>query len=189
MGLALFSPLAFTGVIYFIVHNIFAKANLFLISGAVNQLEGSYQLKKLGGLYRSRLGLALLFLIPALSLAGLPPLSGFWGKLILVQAGLELKQYLIVAISLGVSMLTLYSMIKIWNEAFWKAAPKDTAVTSPAKVSRQKWFFHLTPIIGLAVFTILIGLFVEPFFQLAQQAAAQLLDPSQYIQTVLGGKS
>jgi multicomponent Na+:H+ antiporter subunit D len=81
MGLALFSPLAFAGVIYFIVHNILAKSNLFLISGAVDQLQDSYQLKKLGGLYRSRLGLAVLFLIPALSLAGLPPLSGFWGEI------------------------------------------------------------------------------------------------------------
>jgi multicomponent Na+:H+ antiporter subunit D len=189
MGLALFSPLAFAGAIYFIVHNILAKANLFLISGAVDQLQGSYQLKQLGGLYRSRLGLALLFLIPAFSLAGLPPLSGFWGKLILVQAGLELKQYLIVAVSLGVSMLTLYSMIKIWNEVFWKAAPEKPAVAALAKVPLQIWFFHLAPIVGLAAFTVLIGLMAEPFLQLAQQAAAQLLDPSQYIQTVLGGRS
>jgi multicomponent Na+:H+ antiporter subunit D len=187
MGLALFSPLAFAGAIYFIVHNILAKTNLFLISGAVDQLQGSFQLKKLGGLYRSHLGLALLFLIPALSLAGLPPLSGFWGKLILVQAGLELKQYLIVAVSLGVSMLTLYSMIKIWNEVFWKAAPEKLAVAAPVKVQALNWFFHLAPIVVLAVFTILIGLVAEPFLQLAHQAAAQLLDPSQYIQTVLGG--
>jgi multicomponent Na+:H+ antiporter subunit D len=187
MGLALFSPLALAGAIYFIVHNILAKSNLFLISGVVNRLHGSYQLKSLGGLYRSRLGLAILFLIPALSLAGLPPLSGFWGKLILVQAGLELKQYLIVAISLGVSVLTLYSMIKIWNEVFWKAASDNQTVEAPVMHNSQNWFFQVAPIIGLAAFTILIGVIAEPFIQLAQQASAQLLDPDLYIQTVLGG--
>jgi multicomponent Na+:H+ antiporter subunit D len=186
MGLALFSPLALAGAVFYIMHHIIVKANLFLISGAVNRLQGSYQLKKLGGLYRSRVGLAVLFLIPALSLAGLPPLSGFWAKLTIIQAGLEQSQYLIVAVALGVGMLTLYSMIKIWNEAFWKAAPETVVATeNPA---RGTWAFYLAPIVVLALFTLTIGLVAEPFFQLAQQTAAQLLDPNQYIQTVLGGR-
>ena len=185
MGLALFSPIALAGAVFYIMHHIIVKTNLFLISGAVNRLQGSYQLKKLGGLYSSRLGLAVLFLIPALSLAGLPPLSGFWAKLTIIQAGLEESQFFIVAVALGVGMLTLYSMIKIWNEVFWKASPKT--VIDSDKSTGASWVFYLAPIVVLALFTLTIGLVAEPFFQLAQQTAVQLLNPSQYIQTVLGG--
>jgi multicomponent Na+:H+ antiporter subunit D len=185
MGLALFSPLALAGAVFYIMHHIIVKTNLFLISGAVNHLQGSYQLKKLGGLYSSRLGLAVLFLIPALSLAGLPPLSGFWAKFTIIQAGLEQGQFLIVAVALGVGMLTLYSMIKIWNEVFWRASPETVAESE--KPTGIGWAFYLAPIIVLALFTLAIGLVAEPFYQLAQQTAAQLLNPSLYIQTVLGG--
>jgi multicomponent Na+:H+ antiporter subunit D len=187
MGLALFSPLALAGAVFYIMHHIIVKANLFLVSGAVNRLQGSYQLKSLGGLYRSRLALAVLFLIPALSLAGLPPLSGFWAKLTIIQAGVEQSQFVIVAIALGVGMLTLYSMIKIWNEVFWKEKPDQVTEVDSNQPSRWNWVFYISPIVVLALFTLIIGLVAEPFFQLAQQTAAQLLDPTQYIETVLGG--
>ena len=187
MGLALFSPLALAGAVFYILHHIIVKSNLFMISGAVNRLQDSYQLKSLGGLYRSRLGLAVLFLIPALSLAGLPPLSGFWAKLTIIRAGIEQSQFVIVAVALGVGMLTLYSMIKIWNEVFWKADPKNSVEVEPDNDERWNWVFYITPIIVLAVCTLTIGLVAEPFFKLSQQAADQLLDPTQYIETVLGG--
>ena len=77
MGLALFTPLALAGSVFYIAHHIIVKTNLFLVSGVVYRLRGTYQLKKLGGLYRFYPGLSLLFLIPAFSLAGIPPLSGF----------------------------------------------------------------------------------------------------------------
>ena len=89
MGLALFSPLALAGSIFYIIHHIIVKTNLFLISGVVNHLRGTYQLKNLGGLYKVYPMLGLLFLIPAFSLAGIPPLSGFWAKFVLIKAGLE----------------------------------------------------------------------------------------------------
>ena len=88
MGLGLFSSLALAGSVFFIAHNIIAKTNLFLISGLAYRLRGTYDLHALGGLYAAYPVVALLFLIPALSLAGLPPLSGFAAKLILVRAGL-----------------------------------------------------------------------------------------------------
>jgi len=185
-GLALFSPAALAGAVFYIIHHIIVKANLFLISGAVNRLQGSYQLKELGGLYRSKLSLAVLFLIPALSLAGLPPLSGFWAKFTIMAAGLDQKEYTIVAVALGVSLLTLYSMFKIWNEVFWKAAPVDNNHSNNMAPSRQSWILTIAPILVLAIFTLVIGLAAEPFLRLSQQAAAQLLDPIQYIQTVLG---
>jgi len=185
MGLALYTPLALAGALLYIVHHSIVKTNLFLISGVVNRFSGSFQLKKLGGLYRTQPVLAALFLLPALSLSGIPPLSGFWAKFMLVRAGLETEQYVIVAVSLFVSLLTLYSMTKIWNEAFWKAQPEAYQVESD--VPRQDWLLRSLPVAVLVACTILIGLFAEPLFQLSMTVAKQLLDPSMYVAAVLQG--
>ncbi|HOK48268.1 MAG TPA: proton-conducting transporter membrane subunit, partial [Bryobacteraceae bacterium] len=124
MGLALFTPLGLAGSVLFIIHNILAKSNLFLVSGLAQRFGGTFDLKKLGGLYEEHPALAVLFLVPALSLAGLPPFVGFFAKLLLIKAGLEAGSYVIVAVALGVSLLTLFSMMKIWTEVFWKPAPQ-----------------------------------------------------------------
>lgn len=188
MGLGLFSPLAIAGSVFYIAHHIIVKTNLFLIGGLVHRLQGTAQLKESGGLYRRYPLVAILFLIPALSLAGIPPLSGFWAKLMLVQAGLEIKQYAIVITSLAVSLLTLFSMTKIWTEAFWKEKPEtsqpDSAPAAPPLTFGDSFLYHF-PIVTLALLTLAIGLFAEPMFALAQQAAAQLLNPAEYIEAVL----
>lgn len=189
MGLAIFTPLALAGTIFFVAHNIIVKTALFLISGVVQHVQGSEHLKKLGGLYRVWPGLAGLFLIAALALAGLPPFSGFWAKLVLVRAGLDAQAWTIVAVSLGVSLLTLYSMTKIWNEVFWKE-PEDPATLPQRRLSWRQgssWAL-LAPVVILAGLAVGMGLFVEPILQLSEQAAGQLLDRSAYIQAVLGGE-
>src|SRR3954462_1484947 len=119
--------LALAGSIFYVAHHIAAMTNLFLVSSVVRRLCGTFELKRQGGLYQSQPLLAVLFLIPALSLAGMPPLSGFFAKLSLVQAGLGAGQYAIVAAALVVGLLTLFSMTKIWGEAFWKPLPQDAA--------------------------------------------------------------
>jgi multicomponent Na+:H+ antiporter subunit D len=185
MGLGLYTELALTGVIFFMVHVIIAKSALFLVSGVVRQVAGSYDLKQLGGLYRTNTGLAALFFLPALALAGLPPFSGFWAKLTLVRAGLGTQEYVIVGVSLVVSVLTLFSMTKIWAEAYWKDRPAESAPLQP--LAAQRRFALLAPVILLAALTGLLGIGAEPLLALGQGAAAQLLNPSEYIQAVLGG--
>lgn len=190
MGLGLFTPLALTGSIFYIMHHIIVKTNLFLISGVTQRLQGSDHLKQLGGLYVAFPGLAVLFLVPALSLAGIPPLSGFWAKLTLIQAGLATEQYLVVAAALGVSLLTLFSMTKIWGEVFWKSAPMRFEANSEGSdiaTHGRPQMAMLLPIATLALLTLIIGLTAEPLFALAMQAAEQLLNPAGYIQAVLGG--
>ena len=196
MGLGLFTLNAVAGSIFYIVHHIIVKTNLFLVSGVTRRLAGTYELKKLGGLYSLYPGLAVLFLVPALSLAGIPPLSGFFAKFSLVRAGLESEQYWIVAAALGVSLLTLFSMIKIWNEAFWKADPK-VASESPGSETEGKAIRRgkgrpwgtLVPIGLLALITVCIGLAAQPVFDLALGAAEQLMNPEIYIQAVLEGRT
>ncbi len=182
MGLGLFSPIGLAASVFYIAHHIIVKTNLFLVSGAVHRLSQTFELKKLGGLYRARPMLAALFLIPALSLAGVPPLSGFFAKLGLVQAGLMQKQYLIVGVSLAVSLLTLFSMIKIWNEAFWKA--EDKSANRPTEANAGL-LGYLIPIGLLAGITVMVGLAAGPIFSFAQKAGNQLADPSLYIGIVL----
>ncbi len=185
MGLGLYTELALTGVIIFMVHVIIAKSALFLVSGVMQRVAGSYDLKQLGGLYRSNAGLATLFFLPALALAGLPPFSGFWAKLTLVRAGLETEDYVIVGVSLAVSMLTLFSMTKIWAEAFWKDRPAGADAFEPLPAMRRPAM--LGPVVVLAALTLLLGIGAEPLLRLSSEAAAQLLNPSAYIQAVLGG--
>ncbi len=184
MGLALFTELALAGTIFFMVHVIIAKSALFLVSGLVRRVAGSYHLKELGGLYRSNAALATLFFVPAMALAGIPPLSGFWAKLTLVRAGLETKDYAIVAVSLAVSILTLFSMSKIWAEVFWKDRPEASDPPKPLSPFQRRSL--LIPAAWLAVLTVLIGVGAEPVLDLAMDAAAQLKDPSIYIRAVLG---
>ncbi len=187
MGLGLLTPAGLGAAIYFTFHVSVAKAALFLVSGVAHRTEGTFDLKKLGGLYRSQPALAALFFVAAMALAGVPPLSGFFGKLGLVWAGLSVGQYAIVGVALGVSLLTLFSMIKIWNEAFWKLAPDNPDPANAKKVmgSRERCFLFI-PIVVLTAVTVILGLFAEPFMALALRAGKQLIDPAGYIRAVLG---
>ncbi len=185
LGLALFTPLALVGAVFYLVHHIIVKANLFLISGVSKRLTGSFDLSAIGGLYKSSPLLALLFLIPAFSLAGFPPLSGFWAKFLLVKASLETGAYVIAATALVVGLLTVYSMTKIWAEAFWKPHPAG-ASPSLDQLDRGQRIVLVAPIAALAVLTMVIGLNPEPFVGFAERAAGQLLDPADYVRAVLG---
>ncbi|BDG25911.1 cation:proton antiporter [Thermus thermophilus] len=184
MGLGLFTPLGIAGGIFYIVHHIFVKAALFLVAGLAQRLLGSFHLEELGGLYRFRPYLALLFVVPALSLAGVPPFSGFFAKLFLVVGGMEIGEYAIVGVSLLVGLFTLMSMMKIWREAFWKPLPQERQeALLRASVPR-------TMVVGTALLsfiTVFIGLGAGYGFALAERAAWELLDPSDYIKAVLGG--
>lgn len=184
MGLAIGTSLAITGAIFYTLHHIIVKTNLFLITGLIIRKCGTAELKKIGGLYKWAPALSILFFIPAFSLGGIPPLSGFWAKFSVIRAGLETEHYVLVTVALLVGVLTLYSMTKIWAEAFWKN--KESSETDADPYSGNKLPISMTsPCIALAILTVLIGLFSNPLFLLAQTASEQLLNPAEYIETVL----
>lgn len=190
MGLALFTPLALAGAVFYIFHHIIVKANLFLISGVANRYSGSFDLKKLGGLYAATPWLALLFFIPAMSLGGIPPLSGFFAKFAVIKAGLAGDTpfggwaVAATAVALVVGLLTLFSMTKIWAEAFWRPAPEGHA-PAPSAVPLGDRILLLSPVVALALLTLSIGFLPEFYFGFARLAAEQLLDPQPYINAVL----
>ncbi len=189
LGLALFTPLALAGTVFYLFHHIIVKANLFLISGIAERYNGTAYLKKMGGLYAATPFLAILFFIPAMSLGGIPPLSGFFAKFTLIKAALAgdsafpIGGYILAAVALAVGLLTLFSMTKIWAEAFWKTptTPVNTAAIAPLDK-----FLLYAPVAGLAAITLTIGFMPEFFLDFAMRTANQLLTPSEYIQAVLG---
>ncbi|AVI64003.1 Na+/H+ antiporter subunit D [Halomonas sp. GFAJ-1] len=193
LGLALYTPLAIAGGVFAIMHNIIVKTNLFLISGITHRLQGTYQLKKMGGLYRERPWLAVAFFISAFSLAGIPPLSGFFAKFVLVRAGIEAGAYVATGIALAVGVMTLYSMVKIWNEVFWKALPEEnhvpasqTPVGDDGRLLKPSLWIMYLPVVVLAAMSLLIGVFAEPIMQVMNLIGDQLMTPAGYIEAVLG---
>lgn len=183
LGLAIFTPMALAGTIFYLIHHILVKANLFLVAGLIQRSANSFELDRLGGLHASRPWVALLFFIPAFSLAGFPPLSGFWAKMILIRAGIEAGAVLAATTAILVGLLTVYSMTKIWTEAFWRPAPQPRDAANPPCSGLSLWMF--TPVAALALATVIIGLGAEPFYRLALDAAGTLLDPGLYVQALL----
>jgi multicomponent Na+:H+ antiporter subunit D len=185
MGLGLLTPAALSGSLFYIAHHIIVKTNLFLVSGVVGDVGGSVQLARLGGFYRAHIVISLLFLIPALSLAGVPPLSGFFAKLALTIAGVEQGRYVVVAVALVVGLLTLYSMTKIWGEVFWKPQPSAARKLLPLGYGTERRLALFAPMVALAVLTLGLGFWPDSLFRLTGAAARQLLEPSQYVRAVL----
>lgn len=185
MGLGLYTVAGLAGGIFYVIHHIVVKTALLMIGGGIEQLNGTGQLKELGGQLRLRPWFALLFLLAALSLAGIPPLSGFFSKLSLLFAAVSSASYGIAVVSLAVSLLTLFSMSKIWSEVFWKPAPEQLPdVANPARPA-SGWRIAL-PTAVLVGLTILIGLAAGPVLALATAAAEQLMAPQDYAAFVLG---
>jgi multicomponent Na+:H+ antiporter subunit D len=179
VGVALLGKAALAAAIFYVVHHIVVKTNLFLIAGQIEKLGGSDRLDRLGGLAKRAPWLGVLFLIPALSLAGIPPLSGFWAKFSLIRASLDAGAVALAVVALVTGILTLFSMAKIWSGAFWKEIP------DPAPAFRFR-ASSLGPIIAMAAVTVALGLWAQPLFTLAETAAAQLTEPAAYIRAVLG---
>ncbi len=183
MGLALMTPLALAGTVFYLVHHIIVKTNLFLIAGIMRKRCGTEELAAIGGFYRSAPWLALLFFVPAFSLGGIPPLSGFWAKFALVKAGLADGYFWLVGTALLVGIFTLYSMIKIWSEGFLKAHPHPPM---PQDFTLKEKAYLYAPVAALTLITLVLSFYAQPLFSIAETAAAQLLNPTGYIEAVLG---
>ncbi|WP_339282354.1 Na+/H+ antiporter subunit D [Oceanobacillus sp. FSL K6-3682] len=179
MGLGIFTPLAVAGAIYYIAHHMIVKTALFLFAGATQKITGTTDLKKMGGLLGTHPWLAWLFFITAISLAGIPPLSGFFSKFPIILAGFEEQQYVISAVALLVGLLTLFSMMKIFSYAFWG---KQKHTEEQAKIPVEKL---LLPILPLVALTIILGFAAEPIFTYSMEVAEEIMNPTNYIESVL----
>ncbi len=180
MGLGLVGVAGLTAGILYMVHHIVVKTALFLIGGATEHLAGTGELKQMGGMAKREPILAALWLAASFSLAGIPPLSGFFGKLGLVQVGVAQQQWLIVAVSAAVSLFTLFSMLKIWNEVFWKKAYGEPRPMPRASLGL------LAPAAALVALSIAIGFGAGPVLEYSQLSAEQVLDTQSLVRDVCG---
>lgn len=182
MGLGLFSVAGVAGAVLFLIHQIPVKTVMFLVGGLIEDDQGSSALDRVGGLAARRPLLALLFALPALSLAGIPPFSGFVAKLSLVDAGLDAGSIAIVVVSLVGSALTLLSMSKIWLGAFWRTPTEPADPPSPPLARRTMTFATSTAVAG----TIAVAVFAGPLWDASEDVARDLLDGRTYIDQVNG---
>ncbi len=127
-GIALSSDLGLSAAIFYVAHHIIVQTALFLVVGLMERRGGSTSMARLGGLARAAPGIAILYFVPAMNLAGIPPFSGFLGKVGLMQAGADAGTplaYLLIAGSLVTSLLTLYAVSRVWAKAFWRPPGGD----------------------------------------------------------------
>ena len=181
LGIGLFTTQALAGALFYIIHHVIVKSTLFLVSGVVQMTTGTTHLKKIGGLQARSWILNALFLIAALSLAGIPPLSGFFSKFIILKEGVQLGRYGYVAIGLVCSLLTIFSMLKIGNGVFWGEHTGEIRQVSMPML--------LPGVILLVALTVSIGLFPHVIYGVVEIAAEQMISPDAYIEAVLGSES
>jgi multicomponent Na+:H+ antiporter subunit D len=170
LAIALSSRAGNAAAIFFALHHSMVKAGLFLVAGLIYCQAGHYDLRRIGGLYAAKPGLAVLFLMLALSLVGIPPLSGFWGKYLIISESFNQGEYLWAGVALFVGFLTLYSMAKIWLEAFWKPHP-DRDWRPPTEARTAPAYAGLCM---LVLVTLWVGLVPERLLLFVSDAAATL---------------
>jgi len=178
-GIGLFTLGGLTAVIVYLVHYTIVKCALFLVAGVSERLGGARDVKGLNGLVHLSPALGTLFFVAAISLAGLPPTSGFFGKFLLLLAGIEAERYAAVAVGFVAGLLTLFSMMKIWTMAFWGEPTRDNPKAPPP--------LQLAAIGLLVSISILLAVGAEPMYRFAGDTAAQVLDTQGYVRAVLAG--
>lgn len=181
-AVAMFSVYAYAAAIIYMIHIIIVKSALFMVGGIMTFLCGSDDLKKCGNLWAKTPWVGIVFIVLALSLAGLPPLSGFWGKFMIIVEGLNQGYYVLVGAAISASFLTLYSMLKIFMAGFW--TPNDNI---ELRTDSMRWKIMTACAGVMALAAVLIGVFAEFFLKLSFAAAEAALDQQGYIQAVLGG--
>jgi multicomponent Na+:H+ antiporter subunit D len=168
------------------IHHIIVKTTLFLTAGLIDNSAGTSRLSRMGGMVRSDPFLAAMFLVAALSLAGIPPLSGFVSKFALIDAGITGGHHAIVAVALVVSLLTLFAMIRIWMGAFWSPAEAPPA-RHPSATNRSGGpALMVVPTAVLLACSLAVAVAAGPIYAFSQRTARDLLDRDAYIQDVLG---
>jgi multicomponent Na+:H+ antiporter subunit D len=201
LGVALGTVAGTAAAIFYIVHHIIVQTTLFLAAGLIEREAGSTSITRIGGLLASAPVVAVLFFVPALNLGGIPPFSGFLGKLGLFQAaavqGGPLAYTLIGAGAL-VSLLTLYALVRVWNLAFWRSAeavegdqsrllrsveeaPLSTATLSGTRATPRLMTLSTA---GMVAVSVALTVFAGPIYGIADRAGENLDGPGSYIRIV-----
>jgi multicomponent Na+:H+ antiporter subunit D len=179
LGLAVSTMDALNGSVFYLIHDMLAKALLFILGGLVIFASGTTDIRQMGGLIKRNPLMGGLLFITVLAIAGIPPFSGFTGKLLLIQGALQAGHYVPTAVALGSSLIVLYSLVRMFMYAFW--GDERSQHKQPPEVSRKQ----LLSAAGLCVLIVGIGLGSEFVYRLVSEAGSTLIQPAQYIDAVL----
>ncbi|GAB3138177.1 Na+/H+ antiporter subunit D [Marisediminicola antarctica] len=203
LGVALGTAAGTSAAIFYIVHHIVVQSTLFLAAGLIERQGGSTSINKLGGMLKAAPLIAVLFFVPALNLGGIPPFSGFIGKLALFQASAEQGTpltYVLIGAGALVSLLTLYTLVRIWTLVFWRPAsdvenydsdlvanlseaPGDTATQTVRTTPR----LMVAATAAMVAVSLALTVFAGPLYALSTRAGENLEGPSFYIDIVFPG--
>lgn len=178
-GVSQLNEAGVNGSIFYLIHDMLIKAALFFLVGIISVIFGTTKLREMGGLMKTHPFLGWIFLIAAFGLAGIPPLSGFPGKLLIIQGGFEGSNFWGSIVILAASLLVLLSVMRIFIYAFW-GEPKATI-----QLNKKTYLSMLIPTVVLVLITVAIGIGAELFMPLIQDAGEVLINPSIYIDAVL----
>lgn len=173
------SDASLSGALYYLLHDMIAKALIFILGGAVISIAGTDRLREIPGLIQFRPLLGWLFLVAALAVAGVPPLSGFVGKIMILQAGVNQEYYVVTAVGLATSLLVLYSLIKVFVQSFWG----ETLLSEDEAHATGKG--ALLPGSILTALVIFLGLGADWIFPYIRIAVETMMEPALYIEAVL----
>ena len=188
-GLGMFTVAALSGAIFYLIHDVIIKTNLFLVGGLVYKMNGRLNMKRMGGIYDAYPVLSLVMAIPLFSLVGVPPLSGFWPKINLLKESFSSSNYFLMGSIIFGSFITLFVITRFWSEVFWKK-PEDTErkphILYYDQMPREQRAMVVIPIVFLSLISLYIGLGAESISRLSNHIASELIDTSAYVKAVLG---
>ncbi|WP_431732321.1 Na+/H+ antiporter subunit D [Canibacter zhuwentaonis] len=198
-GVSLNTDLGSAATVYYIVHHIILQTTMFLIVGMMERMSGTTSLDGLGGLARKAPLLAALAFVTAINLGGIPPFSGFIGKIGLLSAAVEdpnPQKYIIIGVGTLVSLLTLHVLIRMWSISFWRPKNKENELLVPgsildrlvqapnpeiARESRSVPALMTASAVGMVAITLLLTVFAGPLVAYAERAGKVLQDPAAQV--------
>jgi multicomponent Na+:H+ antiporter subunit D len=183
LGLSFGTIGAIAAAVMYMVNHAVAKSMLFLTAGGIIHTTHTRDLRKMGGLISILPLFSAAFLIGALSIAGFPPMGGFVAKFALFQETVLEQFYLPLLIAVVCAVITIFYMFKTWIAVFWGENMGSLEMSHPHKVTPE----IIIPIVMLCVLVVLLGVYPEPLYNVSNQIAAQILDPTVYISAVLEG--
>lgn len=184
------------GSIFYALHSIVVMTALYLATGVAAFRNGSSSLHEMGSMWRRHPLFSALFLVLLFGVAGLPPFSGFWPKMLLVRATLAADLPWLAFAVLFSGLLITIAAVRVFALGFWRPLPALSRASDPAeaKAIAEETFrapppgrpLALIPLVGLTFFVVAVGFFPQWLAVLTFEAANELLSPGAYLSSVLG---
>ena len=192
VAIAIFNTQAWTAGLYYLVHSTIIAASFYLLCGWITSQRGTFKDHfKVAPKMKQDKVIAMTYFLIALMMAGLPPFSGFLGKVLILQSTANLAaQGWIIAIILIVSLLSIIAFTRVGFILFWRATAPETDPKEQAFIAYQQLPEHAPPRNDKAIYLLLGGLIIyivcaAPILHYVEKAAAQIADAPLYQHRIL----